>query len=128
MSSAAHPTPSQSHEPAVKEITLSVVTSINGEQTVVASVPPVEPHEFVSFVPALPSDKIKVQMLINKDTGEKDTPFVDSDHNRPQFVIEDSKPYKAEKKGFFLFNCTVKRDGEEIGWGNSGGELPIPPR
>jgi hypothetical protein len=130
MSSAAHPNPSQSHEPAVRKIILSVVPSIDNKPTVIASVPDVELHEPVSFVPALATDKIRVEMLINQDTGKSETPFLDSsDHNsKPLFLIEDSKPHKAEKEGFFLFNCTIIRDGKEIGWGKGGGELPIPPR
>ncbi|MGE5321264.1 MAG: hypothetical protein ACM3SW_00270 [Actinomycetota bacterium] len=127
MSTAAHPSPSQSHGPAVREITLSVVKSIDNQPTVVASVPAVNLHDPVRFVPALHSDKIKVEMKINRITGEPDTPF--ADEGRPVFLIENSKPHKAEKEGVFVFNCTIIRDGEEIGWGKSfGGEIPIPPR
>ena len=126
MSTAAHPSPSRSHGPAVREITLSVVTSIDNQPTVVASVPAVYPDDPVRFVPALPGDKVKVEMQINRDTGERDTPF--SDDGKPLFLIENSQPHKAEKKGRFVFSCTIIRDGKEIGWGNGGGgEIPIPP-
>lgn len=125
MSSAAHPISSRG--PAAKEITLSVVTSINNEPTVVAEVPPVNLHDPVRFVPALHSDKIKVEMQINQDTGQRDTPF--SDQDGPVFQIGDSQPREAQKEGLFVFNCTIIRDGQEIGWGTAaGGEIPIPPR
>lgn len=127
MSTAPHTSPSQSRGSAVRDITLSVVTSIDNKPTVVASVPAVYPQDPVRFVPALPGDKIKVEMQINRDTGERDTPFADD--GKPVFLIDNSKPHKAEKKGLFVFNCTIIRDGNEIGWGDSGGgEIPIPPR